>query len=95
MGIQGVVFHLFGTLVESLSVRALQHQLAAMGEALDVLAERKISELPVVDADGRPLGLLDITDVVGLLPRDMSAADSAATLPADGTEQRAVVPLVG
>jgi arabinose-5-phosphate isomerase len=68
---------------------------SAMGDALDVLAERKISELPVVDADGRPLGLLDITDVVGLLPRDMSAADSAATLPADGTEQRDVVPLVG
>ena len=49
---------------------------SAMGDALEVLAERKISELPVIDADGRPRGLLDITDVVGLLPRDVSAADS-------------------
>ena len=28
-------------------------------------AERKISELPVVDANGCPAGLIDVTDVVG------------------------------
>jgi arabinose-5-phosphate isomerase len=33
--------------------------------ACDVLAARKISELPVVDGAGRPLGLIDITDIVG------------------------------
>ena len=43
------------------------------------MAQRKISELPVVDAAGRPLGLIDITDVVGLLPReDVAAAGSPA-----------------
>lgn len=36
--------------------------------ALDVLRARKFSELPVVDADGRPVGMLDITDVIGLDP---------------------------
>ena len=39
-----------------------------MVDAVAVLAERKISELPVVDADGKPAGLIDITDVVALLP---------------------------
>ena len=37
-----------------------------LGAAIDVLADRKISELPVLDAQRRPLGLLDITDVVGI-----------------------------
>jgi len=41
---------------------------AVIAEALEMLAERKISELPVVDAAHRPIGLIDITDVVGLLP---------------------------
>ncbi|HBJ36911.1 MAG TPA: KpsF/GutQ family sugar-phosphate isomerase [Planctomycetaceae bacterium] len=33
-------------------------------EAIEILRERRISELPVVDASGRPQGLLDITDVI-------------------------------
>jgi arabinose-5-phosphate isomerase len=36
-------------------------------EALDVLRLRKISELPVVDAAGKPAGLLDVTDQIGLV----------------------------
>ncbi|HEY2894927.1 MAG TPA: CBS domain-containing protein, partial [Pirellulales bacterium] len=39
-----------------------------MVDAVAIMAERKISELPVVDAESRPLGLLDITDVVALFP---------------------------
>ena len=34
-------------------------------DAVDVLQRHKISELPVVDAAGRPVGLLDITDLIG------------------------------
>jgi arabinose-5-phosphate isomerase len=34
--------------------------------ACEILSHRKISELPVVDQAGRPIGLIDITDVVGL-----------------------------
>ena len=41
-----------------------------LASAVAILAERKISELPVVDADGVPRGLLDITDVLSLLPDD-------------------------
>ncbi|MGL6072801.1 MAG: KpsF/GutQ family sugar-phosphate isomerase [Fimbriiglobus sp.] len=39
-----------------------------LGEAIDLLKARKISELPVVDEDGKPIGLLDITDIIGLPP---------------------------
>lgn len=45
-------------------------------DALAIMAERKISELPVVDAAGKPVGLLDITDIVGMAPKVL-AADSA------------------
>lgn len=36
--------------------------------ALDVLKARKFSELPVVDSNGCPIGMLDITDLIGLDP---------------------------
>jgi arabinose-5-phosphate isomerase len=39
-----------------------------MSEAVALMAQRKISELPVVDTDRRPVGLIDVTDVVGLFP---------------------------
>jgi arabinose-5-phosphate isomerase len=38
-------------------------------DALEIIQRHKISELPVVDAQCRPVGLLDITDLIGLLPR--------------------------
>lgn len=37
--------------------------------AVETMACHNISELPVVDARGKPVGLIDITDVVNLLPR--------------------------
>lgn len=43
-----------------------------MPEAVKILAERKISELPVVDAQGRPAGLIDVTDVMGLFPEQLA-----------------------
>ena len=36
-------------------------------EALEILRRHKISELPVVDGEGRPVGMLDITDLIGLV----------------------------
>jgi len=44
-----------------------------LAEAVEVLSTRKISELPVVDAGGKPAGLLDITDLIGLLPDEETA----------------------
>lgn len=41
-----------------------------LGEAVELLRRHKISELPVVNAQGRPVGLLDITDLIGLVPAE-------------------------
>jgi arabinose-5-phosphate isomerase len=38
--------------------------------ACELLSRRKISELPVVDQAGKPVGLIDITDVVGVTPAE-------------------------
>lgn len=39
-------------------------------EVMHVLSSKRISELPVVDAEGRPVGLVDIVDIIGLLPAE-------------------------
>jgi arabinose-5-phosphate isomerase len=39
---------------------------ARLLDAVDILKQYKISELPVIDSDGRPVGLVDVTDLVGL-----------------------------
>lgn len=46
-----------------------------MVDAVTVMADRKISELPVVAVDGTPAGMIDITDVVGLFPQDDALRD--------------------
>ncbi len=43
-------------------------------DAVAILETRRLSELPVVDECGRPHGLLDIVDLVGLVPSDLLAA---------------------
>ena len=37
-----------------------------VSEALHLMHERKFSEIPVLDAERRPVGLVDITDLIGL-----------------------------
>jgi arabinose-5-phosphate isomerase len=39
-------------------------------DAVEIMRRRKISELPVIDAAGRPVGLLDITDLIGLITKE-------------------------
>ena len=41
---------------------------STFADVVELLTDRKISELPVVDADGFPAGLIDITDVIGWMP---------------------------
>lgn len=52
---------------------------ARVAVALELLRARKFSELPVVDPDGRPVGMLDITDLIGLDPL-AGAGDSSTHL---------------
>ncbi|GAB5442761.1 MAG: KpsF/GutQ family sugar-phosphate isomerase [Fuerstiella sp.] len=40
-------------------------------EAMSLMSERKISELPVIDEDGTPLGLVDITDLLDIAPAEV------------------------
>jgi arabinose-5-phosphate isomerase len=44
---------------------------ATVAQAMESLKARKLSELPVVDRDGHMVGLLDITDLIGLEPEDI------------------------
>lgn len=59
-----------------------------LSEAIEMMAERKLSELPVIDHEGHPQGIIDITDVVGLLPRE--PAPSAAMIEPAGDSEAAV-----
>ncbi len=43
---------------------------AMTSEAIAILSERKISELPALDEDGKPVGMLDVTDLVGFVPEE-------------------------
>jgi arabinose-5-phosphate isomerase len=43
-------------------------------DAIAIMAEHKISELPVVDDARRPVGMIDVTDVVALFPEARSAS---------------------
>ena len=44
---------------------------ALFKEVVDLLSTKKISEVPVVDRRGIPVGLIDITDVIGWLPQSV------------------------
>jgi arabinose-5-phosphate isomerase len=69
-----------------------------MLEAVFLMAEKKISELPVVDDRGHPRGMLDITDIVGAFPEyheyirsrgknEMTPSPSIVPYPQDKDEQ--------
>ncbi|NOY41528.1 MAG: KpsF/GutQ family sugar-phosphate isomerase [Planctomycetes bacterium] len=49
---------------------------AKMSAAVAILEEMKISELPVVDANGAPLGIIDVTDVLAMMPESEGDAPS-------------------
>jgi arabinose-5-phosphate isomerase len=68
---------------------------AMMTDAVAVMARRKISELPVVDAGGKPVGLIDITDVVALLPKEAAANKMVSASPLPTTLRVVGVPAVG
>src|SRR4051794_7112284 len=43
---------------------------ATLAEAVEAIKSRKISELPVVDRGGYLVGLIDLTDLIGLVPSE-------------------------
>lgn len=48
-----------------------------LSDAVEILSTRKVSELPVVDGRGLPVGLIDITDVISLMPPEENGKQSA------------------
>lgn len=54
-------------------------------QAVQLLARHNISELPVVDADGRPVGMIDITDVINLLPAAVGLAETKSATDGGGS----------
>ncbi len=53
---------------------------ARISTAMEILTERKISELPVVNRKGQPVGMIDVTDLVG----------TQASQPVESEEQPAI-----
>jgi arabinose-5-phosphate isomerase len=45
---------------------------ATLADAVEAIKSRKISELPVVDRGGHLVGLIDLTDLIGLVPADFA-----------------------
>ena len=46
------------------------HENALLIDIVEILSTNKVSELPVIAPDGKPIGLIDITDVIALMPGD-------------------------
>ena len=57
---------------------------ARFTDAVDLMVQHKISELPVVDAEDKPLGMIDITDVLGL---EHEAANELQRHPTESTSE--------
>ncbi len=64
-----------------------------MTTAIDILGECKISELPVVDLQGCPVGLIDVTDVVGMLPSAEVNETNDDGMQADSDDRPDIIPL--
>ena len=56
-----------------------------LSDAMAIMTERKLSELPVVDSDDKPVGILDITDLVSEQPSADTREKSSSTDSAQGS----------
>jgi arabinose-5-phosphate isomerase len=66
---------------------------ASVNEAWRILSGKKISELPVLDAEGHPLGMIDITDTLSVgQPRLTRTATSRSSAPT--ADEKEVEPTV-
>lgn len=53
-----------------------------VGDAVELLRRHRISELPVIDSEGKPAGLLDITDLIGVNATEETPVAPAARMSA-------------
>jgi arabinose-5-phosphate isomerase len=68
-----------------------------VGDAVELLRRHRISELPVVDGDGRPAGLLDITDLIGIdgLSGEHQSPETPRTQGADAPRSEPLTARIG
>ncbi len=59
----------------------------SLADACELISQRKLSELPVVDAQGCPVGMIDITDIVGLVPSQGSDGEGDDSQVGDGNSE--------
>ena len=52
-------------------------------DALTILAQKKISELPVVDFEDKPIGMIDVTDLIGFIDSKELAFGDESNSPSD------------
>ncbi|MBN2217887.1 MAG: KpsF/GutQ family sugar-phosphate isomerase [Pirellulales bacterium] len=64
------------------------HVGSLVADAVEIIARRKISELPVIDGKGCPIGMIDITDVVGMLPKEQESRVDVGVCPILGEPKR-------
>ena len=55
-----------------------------LAQAVELMAERKISELPVVDDRCKPLGLIDVTDLLAHEGNSSQSAQFSSPSESDG-----------
>lgn len=55
-----------------------------LSDAVQLMAASKISELPVVDSQGAPLGMLDVTDLVSMLPEEQPGRGTSVAQSVEG-----------
>ncbi len=75
-------------LVMSVSPHVVQSGVK-MTSAVELLVDKKISELPIVDGNLTPVGMIDITDVVAYLPASNASLGADAKSEPDQPNQRA------
>jgi arabinose-5-phosphate isomerase len=59
-----------------------------VGAALEIMRSYKISELPVVDGGNHPVGLLDVTDLIGV-PSQAKARNPKSEIRIPNVQRRA------
>ena len=47
-------------------------------DAVEIIRDRHVSEIPVIDEPGKPMGIVDITDLMDLMPAREQEQERAA-----------------
>jgi len=66
--LEGMLDHPISEVMTKSPITISRH--ARLSDAIDLFRQKKISEIPVIDDAGCPIGMVDITDMIGLIEVD-------------------------